>query len=77
MNTLLFVIQTTVGRKNLGNINVDVHEILRRFAPLDDRMGCLPDDTTKIRHTEKGKMTFLQFAGNPVKLSDFLCCLCR
>ena len=36
MNTLLFVIQTTVGRKNLGNINVDVHEILRRFAPLDD-----------------------------------------
>ena len=29
------VIQTTEGRKNLGNINVDVHEILR-FA-LDDK----------------------------------------
>ena len=31
----IIVIQTTEGRKNLGNINVDVHEILR-FA-LDDK----------------------------------------
>jgi len=29
------VIQTTEGRKNLGNINVDVHEILR-FALNDN-----------------------------------------
>ena len=38
-----FVIQTTEGRKNLGNamvgVNVDVREILRREAPLDDN-GC-------------------------------------
>ena len=47
------VIQTTVGRKNLGNINVDIHEILRRFAPLDDRMDCLPDDITKIQQRSK------------------------
>ena len=71
------VIQTTVGRKNLGNINVDVHEILRRFAPLDDRMGCLPDDTTKIQHPGKGNMTFVKQAGNPMTFSDFLCCLSR
>ena len=32
------VIQTTEGRKNLGNINVDAHEILR-FA-LNDTYGC-------------------------------------
>ena len=30
------VIQTTEGRKNLGNTYVNVHEILRRFAPLND-----------------------------------------
>ena len=30
------VIQTTEGKKNLDIINVDVHEILRRFAPLND-----------------------------------------
>ena len=31
------VIQTTEGRKNLGNAYVNAHEILRRFAPLNDR----------------------------------------
>ena len=61
--------------ENLGNINVDVHEILRRFAPLDDKMGCLPDDTTKIQHPGKGNMTFVKQAGNPMTFSDFLCCL--
>ena len=30
------VIQTTEGRKNLGNTYVNAHEILRRFAPLND-----------------------------------------
>ena len=30
------VIQTTEGRKNLGYIQVDVIEILRRYAPLND-----------------------------------------
>ena len=30
------VIQTTEGRKNLGNAYVNTHEILRRFAPLND-----------------------------------------
>ena len=34
--TILFVIQTTEGRKDLDNIHVDVHEILRRNAPLND-----------------------------------------
>ena len=29
--------QTTEGRKNLGNTYVNVYEILRRFAPLNDR----------------------------------------
>ena len=31
------VIQTTEGRKNLVYIYVDVFEILRRFAPLNDK----------------------------------------
>ena len=31
------VIQTTEGRKNLGNTYVNAHEILRRFAPLNDK----------------------------------------
>ena len=30
------VIQTTEGRKNLGNMNMDVFEIFRRLAPLND-----------------------------------------
>ena len=33
----MLVIQTTVGRKNLGNTKVDVHEILRHFVPLNDK----------------------------------------
>ena len=31
------VIQTTKERKNLLYINVDVFEIFRRFAPLNDK----------------------------------------
>ena len=34
------VIQTTEGRKNLGNTYVNAHEILRRFAPLNDNQWC-------------------------------------
>ena len=30
------VIQTTEGRKNLGNTYVNAHKILRRFVPLND-----------------------------------------
>ena len=33
------VIQPTEGRKNLGNAYVNTHEILRRFAPLNDNQG--------------------------------------
>ena len=33
---LFFVIQTTEGRKDLENIHVNDHEILRRYAPLND-----------------------------------------
>ena len=44
------VIQTTEGRKNLGNTYVDVLEILRRFAPLNDNQwgvgGFLPKNLT-------------------------------
>ena len=45
-NRLFIVIQTTEGRKDLGVIHVDVHEIfrtessttrLRRYAPLNDK----------------------------------------
>ena len=32
---------------------VGVPEILRRFAPLDDTTGCLPDDITKIQQRSK------------------------
>ena len=33
-----FVIQTTVGRKDLERIHVYVNEILRRYAPLNDKV---------------------------------------
>ena len=36
-NRLFIVIQTTEGRKDLGVIHVDVHEIFRRYAPLNDK----------------------------------------
>jgi hypothetical protein len=52
MISLPFVIQTTVGRKNLVDIHLYATEILRRFAPLDDISWCLPDDITKIQHAE-------------------------
>ena len=44
------VIQTTEGRKNLEDTaqpNVDAPEILRRFAPLDDKTGEAPLDDKK------------------------------
>ena len=36
--TIKNVIQTTKGRKNLNSTNMDIHEILRRFAPLNDNI---------------------------------------
>ncbi len=33
------VIQTTEGRKDLGVIHVYVTEILRRYAPLNDKVN--------------------------------------
>ena len=44
------VIQTTEGRKNLEDTaqpNVDAPEILRRFAPLDDKKGDAPQNDKK------------------------------
>ena len=52
---MLIVIQTNGVRKDLGNTkegcNVDVHEILRRDAPLDDKRWKRKKDSVRLRVT--------------------------
>ena len=54
---LFLVIQRSVATKNLGNINVDVLEILPPVGRQDDKKGKgrLDDKKRKGRQDDKGK----------------------